>query len=417
MGCYIIQVSEPERENTEDSMKLSYKHTQLACYLAYISQAITTTFLPLLFIRLRNEFGFSLQKLTGLIVTIFISEILIDALCPKFINKIGYRASMVFANICSAVGTAGYAVFPFLTKDPYAGFVICAVINAVGSGFDEVLVSPIVEACPTKKKARAMALLHSFYCWGCAGVVLLSTLYFHFAGVENWRLLAALWALLPLGNAALFCFVPIRTLEEEKGKSRFADMLKNPVFWLTCVVMICAGASELAMSQWASAFAEAGLGISKTLGDLLGPCAFAVLMGSSRVIFSRINDKTDISKILTFCAVLCIGAYILSALSPNPIAALFGCGLCGFAVAPMWPGTFSMAAKDIPNASTAMFAAFALAGDLGCTAGPSTVGFIAGAGENDISRGLIYSVIFPAIMIASLAAIRIVKRKSTLRTQ
>ena len=392
-------------------MKLSFKHTQLACYLGYISQAITTTFLPLLFIRLRNEFGFSLQKLTGLIITIFISEILIDALCPKFIHKIGYRASMVFANICSAVGTAGYAVFPFLTRDPYAGFVICAVINAVGGGFDEVLVSPIVEACPTKNKARAMALLHSFYCWGCASVVLLSTLYFHFAGVENWRLLAALWAIIPLGNAALFCFVPIRTLEEEKGESRFADMLKNPVFWLMCVVMICAGASELAMSQWASAFAEAGLGISKTLGDLLGPCAFAVLMGGSRVIFSRINDKTDISKILAFCAVLCIGAYILSAFSPNPLIALLGCGLCGFAVAPMWPGAFSMAAKDIPNASTAMFAAFALAGDVGCTAGPSAVGFIAGAGENDISRGLIFSVIFPAVMIVSLAAIRLVKRK------
>ena len=393
-------------------MKLSYKHTRLACYLGYVSQAITTTFLPLLFIRLNNEFGFSLQRLTGLIITIFISEILIDALCPKFINKIGYRASMVFANVCSAVGTAGYAVLPFLTKEPYAGFLICAVINAVGSGFDEVLVSPIVEACPTKKKARAMALLHSYYCWGCACVVLLSTLYFRFAGVEGWRLLAALWAIIPLGNAALFCFVPIRTLEEEKGKGRFADMLKNPVFWLMCAVMICAGASELAMSQWASAFAEAGLGISKSLGDLLGPCAFAVLMGSSRVIFSRINDKTDISKILAVCAVLCIGAYFLSALSANPLVALLGCGLCGFAVAPMWPGAFSMAAKDIPNASTAMFAAFALAGDMGCTAGPSTVGFIAGAGENDIGRGLIYSAVFPAVMIACLVAIRIVKRKA-----
>ena len=160
-------------------MKLTYKHTQLACYLGYISQAITTTFLPLLFIRLSNEFGFSLQKLTFLIITIFVSEILIDALCPKFINRIGYRASMVFANICSAIGTAGYAVIPFLTEDPYTGFVICALINAVGSGFDEVLVSPIVEACPTKNKARAMAMLHSFYCWGCAAVVLLSSLYFY----------------------------------------------------------------------------------------------------------------------------------------------------------------------------------------------------------------------------------------------
>ena len=392
-------------------MKLTYKHTQLACYLGYVSQAITTTFLPLLFVRLGNEFGFTLSKLTVLITITFFSEILIDAFCPRLIKRAGYRASMIFANVCSTVGTAGYAVLPFLTKDPYAGFVICAVINAIGGGFDEVLVSPIVEACPTKNKARAMALLHSFYCWGCAAVVLLSTLYFRFVGIENWRFLAVLWALIPLSNAFLFSFVPIRTLEEEKGEGRFTEMLRNPVFWLMCVVMICAGASELAMSQWASAFAEAGLGISKTFGDLLGPCAFAVLMGLSRILFSRINDKTDISKILIACAVLCIGAYFVSALSANPIIALLGCGLCGFAVAPMWPGAFSMASKDIPNASTAMFAAFALAGDMGCTAGPSAVGFISSAGGGGIGGGLIYSAAFPAVMIISLVLVRIIRRK------
>lgn len=391
-------------------MKLTYRHTQVACYLGYVSQAITTTFLPLLFIRLRGEFGFSLSKLTVLITITFCSEILIDAFCPRLIKKIGYRSSMVCANICSAVGTAGYAVIPFLMKDPYAGFVICAVINAIGGGFDEVLVSPIVEACPTKNKARAMALLHSFYCWGCAAVVLLSTAYFYLAGVENWRILAALWALIPMSNAVLFLFVPIRTLEEEKGEGRFAELLRNPIFWLMCLVMICAGASELAMSQWASAFAEAGLGISKTMGDLLGPCAFAVLMGLSRVVFSRIDDKTDISKILMICAGLCIGVYFLSALSSNPIVALLGCGLCGFAVAPMWPGAFSMAPKDIRGASTTMFAAFALAGDIGCTAGPSAVGFISSAGGNDIGSGLIYSVVFPAVMIVCLVIIRLIKR-------
>ena len=396
---------------TRNFMKLTYKHTQLACYLGYVSQAITTTFLPLLFVRLSGEFGFSLSKLTVLIMITFFSEIIIDALCPRLISRIGYRASMVFANICSAVGTAGYAVLPFLTKDPYTGFVICAVINAIGGGFDEVLVSPIVEACPTTNKARAMALLHSFYCWGCAAVVIFSTLFFRLAGIENWRILAAVWALIPLSNIFLFFFVPIRTLEEEKGEGHFGETLKNPIFWLMCAVMICAGASELAMSQWASAFAEAGLGVSKMYGDLLGPCAFAILMGTSRVIFSRIDDKTDISKILIVCAVLCIGTYFLSSLSANPIVALLGCCFCGFAVAPMWPGAFSMASKDIPNASTAMFAAFALAGDMGCTAGPTAVGFISSAGGNDISRGLIYSAVFPAVMIVCLLMIRLVKAK------
>ena len=391
-------------------MKLTFKHTQLACYLAYISQAITTTFLPLLFVRLGTEFGFSLTKLTVLITITFFTEIFIDAFCPVFIKKIGYRNGMIFANICAVIGTAGLAVFPFIFKNPYIGFILCDVFYAVGGGFDEVLVSPIVEACPTKNKARAMALLHSFYCWGCAAIVLFSTIFFRFAGMDNWRLLAVLWAIIPLFNIFLFMFVPIRTLEEEKGSGKFSDMLKNPLFWLMLIIMICAGASELSMSQWASAFAETGLQVSKTIGDLLGPCAFAVLMGLSRVIYSRIDDKTDITKILIVGAIVCIGAYLLAALSGNAIDSLIGCALCGIAVAPMWPGAFSIASKEIPKASTTMFASFALAGDLGCTVGPSIVGFVSGSNDN-IAKGLLSSVIFPAAMIICLLFVRIINKK------
>ena len=391
-------------------MKLTFKHTQLACYLAYISQAITTTFLPLLFVRLGTEFGFSLTKLTVLITITFFTEIFIDAFCPVFIKKIGYRNGMIFANICAVIGTAGLAVFPFIFKNPYIGFVLCDIFYAVGGGFDEVLVSPIVEACPTKNKARAMALLHSFYCWGCAAIVLFSTIFFRFAGMDNWRLLAVLWATIPLFNIFLFMFVPIRTLEEEKGSGKFSDMLKNPLFWLMLIIMICAGASELSMSQWASAFAETGLQVSKTIGDLLGPCAFAVLMGLSRVIYSRIDDKTDITKILIVGAIVCIGAYLLAALSGNAIVSLIGCALCGIAVAPMWPGAFSIASKEIPKASTTMFASFALAGDLGCTVGPSIVGFVSGSNDN-IAKGLLSSVIFPAAMIICLLFVRIINKK------
>lgn len=391
-------------------MKLTFKHTQLACYIAYISQAVTTTFLPLLFVRLTNEFGFSLTQLTVLITITFFSEIFIDALCPLFIKKIGYRSGMIIANICSVAGTAGLAFLPFLLHNPYIGFIICSVLYAIGGGFDEVLISPIVEACPTKNKAGAMGLLHSFYCWGCAAIVLLSTLFFRVAGIENWRILACLWALIPFINTFLFSVVPIRTIEEEKGSGKFSDMLKNPLFWLMGVVMICAGASELSMSQWASAFAETGLGVSKTLGDLLGPCAFAVLMGTSRVIYSRIDDKTDITKILIIGSVVCIIGYLLASLSGNAVISLIGCAVCGIAVAPMWPGAFSIAAKHIPNASTAMFAAFALAGDLGCTAGPSIVGFISGA-DSDIAKGLLFSVLFPVIMIVCLIFVRLLSKK------
>ncbi|MDE5670165.1 MAG: MFS transporter [Eubacterium sp.] len=391
-------------------MKLTFKHTQFACYLAYISQAITTTFLPLLFVRLGTEFGFSLAKLTVLITITFFTEIFIDAFCPIFIKKIGYRNGMIFANICAVLGTAGLAVFPFIFKNPYMGFILCDILYAIGGGFDEVLVSPIVEACPTKNKARAMALLHSFYCWGCAAIVLFSTIFFRFAGMDNWRILAVLWAIIPLFNAFLFMFVPIRTLEEEKGSGKFSDMLKNPLFWLMLIIMICAGASELSMSQWASAFAETGLQVSKTVGDLLGPCAFAVLMGLSRVIFSRIDDKTDITKILIIGAVVCMVAYLLAALSGNAVVSLIGCALCGIAVAPMWPGAFSIASKEIPKASTTMFACFALAGDLGCTVGPSIVGFVSGSNDN-IAKGLLSSIFFPAAMIVCLLFIRVINKK------
>lgn len=393
-------------------MKLTFKHTQLACYMGYISQAVTTTFLPLLFVRLTAEFGFSLAQLTVLITITFFCEIFIDAVCPLFINKIGYRTGMMLANICGVLGTAGLAFFPFIFKNPYIGFIICDVLYAIGGGFDEVLISPIVEACPTDNKAGAMGLLHSFYCWGCAAIVLLSTLFFRVAGIENWRILAVLWALVPLANIFLFALVPIRTLEEEKGNGKFSDMLKNPLFWLMGIVMICAGASELAMSQWASAFAETGLGVSKTVGDLLGPCAFAVLMGTSRVIYSKISNKTDITKILIAASFVCIGGYLLASVSGSAMISLIGCAVCGIAVAPMWPGAFSIAAKHIPKASTAMFAAFALAGDLGCTAGPSIVGFVSGADSN-IAEGLLVSIVFPAVMIICLLFVRFLNKKKS----
>lgn len=386
--------------------KLSFAHTQLACSLSYVSQAIAATFLPLLFIRFQKEFGFSLKSLTGLITITFLTEIIIDAASPFFIKVLGYRRSMILANAFSAAGFAGLSFMADAFDKPYAGIAACVVLYAVGSGFDEVLVSPIVEACPTQNKAGAMGFVHSAFSIGCASVVLLSTLFFNTAGIENWRALALLWAVIPLLNSVFFCFVPIRTLEEEKGRGKFSDMLKNPLFWLLGTAMVCSGASELSMSQWASAFAEAGLKVSKTTGDLLGPCAFAVLMGASRIIYAKISDKYDISKILTAGSVLCIASYLAASLSHNSFIALLGCCVCGMAVAPMWPGTFSLAAKHIPNASTAMFAAFALLGDLGCTVGPTLVGIVSGAGNNDISKGLLRSAVFPALMLGCLAFIR-----------
>lgn len=292
--------------------KLSYNHTLTACSLSYVSQAIAATFLPLLFIRFQNEFGFSLKSLTGLITITFFTEIIIDAASPLFIKSLGYRRSMILANILSAAGLAGLSFLPDAFESKYIGCVICVILYAIGGGFDEVLVSPIVEACPTNNKSGAMGVVHSAFSIGCASVVLLSTLFFNTAGIDKWRVLAILWACVPLFNAFYFCFVPIRTLEEEKGRGKFSDMLKNPLFWLLGITMVCAGASELAMSQWASAFAEAGLKVSKTTGDLLGPCAFAVLMGLSRIIYAKISAKNDITKIMSAGCVLCIASYFVA---------------------------------------------------------------------------------------------------------
>lgn len=392
--------------------QLSFKHTQLACSLAYISQAVTTSFLPLLFIRLQRQFGFSFAQLTLLITITFLSEIIIDASSPIFVNKIGYRRAMAAANLFSAAGIAGLGILPHIMPNPYLGFLVCVILYSIGGGFDEVLVSPIVEACPTKNKVRAMALLHSSYCWGCVLVILVSTLFFKFFGIEKWYIIAFVWSIIPLLNSVYFCFVPIRAIEEEKGRGRFSDMIKNPLFWLMCAAMICAGAGELAMSQWVSAFAESGLNISKTAGDLLGPCAFAVIMGISRVLYSRFDDKADLSSIMMVCCVICIAAYLMAAFGRSPVVALIGCCLCGLSVAPMWPGTFSLAAKHIPNASTAMFAVFALAGDAGCTVGPTIVGFVSGSSENNISRGLLCSAVFPLLMLICLLFIRRMTKKA-----
>lgn len=392
-------------------MKLTFKHTQVACWLGYVSQAITASFLPLLFIRMEKEFGFSLAKLTLIITITFVSEILIDAISPLLVKMLGYRKTLVIGNLCSVAGIAGLAFFPSLVSEPYIGILICTFLYSIGGGVDEVLVSPVVEACPTKNKERAMGILHSAFCFGCAAVILLSTVYFHIFGIENWRVLAILWSIIPLLNSILFCFVPIRTIEEEKGEGKFIDTLKNPLFWVLGVGMFCAGASELSISQWASAFAESGLGVSKTLGDLLGPCAFAILMGVSRLVYAGVNNKFDITKIMILSATFGVVFYCVTVFATNPLVALIACCLCGVAVAPLWPGTFSLAAKHVPNASTTMFAVYALAGDAGCTIGPSIVGFVSNANNDDISKGLACAVIFPAMMIITILITRKLTRK------
>lgn len=384
-----------------------FKSTVNACFIAYIVQAIVNNFAPLLFVTFQKEFDIELSKITLLVTFNFLIQLTVDLLSAKFIDKIGYRTSMVLAHILSAAGLISLAVLPSIMKNSFAGLIISVMIYAIGGGILEVLVSPIVEACPTDNKEKAMSLLHSFYCWGHVLVVLLSTLFFNLFTISNWRITAVIWAIVPIANAIVFTKVPITPLieENEKGMS-IKELISSKLFITLFIMMVCAGASEQAVSQWASAFASEGLGIPKTVGDLAGPLTFAVLMGTSRAIYGKYGDRLPQQKAIPLCSVLCIISYLMISLSPLPALSMIGCALSGFSVGIMWPGTFSLSAKKLPKGSTAMFALLALGGDLGCSAGPSLVGFVSSNAGNNLKIGILTALVFPILLLISTLSLR-----------
>lgn len=385
-------------------IRQNYKHTINACYIGYITQAVVNNFAPLLFLTFQRSYGISLGKISFLVTVNFGVQLLVDFLAAHFVDRIGYRISIVAAHILAAAGLIGLALFPQMMEDSYSGLMAAIILYAVGGGLLEVLVSPIVEACPTERKAAAMSLLHSFYCWGHMGVVILSTAFFYLFGIDQWQVLAVIWAAVPLANALYFFLVPIRTLAEEEEGLSIRRLSGKMVFWILMVLMICAGASEQAVSQWASAFAESGLHVSKSVGDLAGPCAFAFFMGVSRVVSAKYSDRISLERIMMGSGGLCVVSYLLIALSPWPVLSLAGCALCGFAVGALWPSTFSLAMKKIPGGGTAMFALFALAGDIGCAGGPLVVGRISGVFGDDLRIGILAALVFPVILTVGVLA-------------
>ena len=384
-------------------MKLSAKTTMTACFIGYIVQAIVNNFVPLLFVTFQSTYNIPLSSITLLITINFVIQLFIDAFSAWFIDKIGYKASIIIAHICAIVGLASLTFLPELFSNHFIGILISVIIYAIGGGLIEVLVSPIMEACPSDNKEKAMSLLHSFYCWGHVGVVLISTIFFALFTTSNWKILTLLWTIIPLFNLLLFIFVPIYPLNEEGEKgSSIIDLFKKPIFWILMIMMLCAGASEQAVSQWASTFAEQGLGVSKTIGDLTGPMAFAFLMGTSRLIYGKFGEKLNLNRFMIISTILCISSYLLISLVPIPAISLIGCGICGFSVGILWPGTFSKASSAIKNGGTVLFAMLALAGDLGCSSGPTLAGFISGLFNDNLKIGILFSIIFPALMLISL---------------
>lgn len=392
-------------------MKDKYQNTMYACFVGYIVQAIVNNFVPLLFLTFESSYGIPLSQITMLITFNFGIQLLVDLLSAKFVDKIGYRVSIVMAHIFAALGLAGLVVLPDLLSNAFAGLLIAVVIYAIGGGLIEVLISPIMESCPSENKEKAMSLLHSFYCWGHVGVVLLSTLFFWFFGIANWKILALLWVIIPVCNGILFCKVPIAPLieEGETGMS-LRELCKNRIFWILMLMMMCAGASEQAVSQWASTFAEQGLGVSKTIGDLAGPMSFAILMGSARAFYGKFGDRIDLDKFMQASSLLCIVSYLCISLSPSPLFSLIGCSLCGLSVGIMWPGTFSKASAALRNGGTAMFALLALAGDVGCSGGPTLVGFVTGLASDDLKKGILAGIIFPILLIVGIVSLKKAKR-------
>lgn len=396
-------------------MQDKYQKTIYACFIGYIVQAIVNNFVPLLFLTFESSYGIPVSKITMLITFNFGIQLIIDLLAAKFVDKIGYRTSIVAAHVFAAVGLIGLVILPEIMPDAFIGLLIAVVIYAIGGGLIEVLISPIMESCPTKNKEKAMSLLHSFYCWGHVGVVLLSTIFFKVFGIENWKILACVWALIPIINSIIFCKTPMASLMEE-GESGMSlvELCKTKVFWLLVIMMVCAGASEQAVSQWASTFAEKGLGVTKAVGDLAGPMSFAILMGSSRAFYGKFGDKINLDRFMIGSSVLCVISYLLISLSPSAVISLIGCSLCGLSVGIMWPGTFSKATVAMRNGGTAMFALLALAGDLGCSGGPTLVGFVTNQASGDLKKGILAGIVFPILLILACVMLR---KKNTAKSQ
>ena len=381
----------------------NYKKTKLACYLGFITQAIAANFAPLLYLKFHTEYNITLGNIALISTCFFFTQLLVDIFCARFVDKIGYRICIVASEACSAIGLVGMAFLPGILPNPFAGIIISVVIYAIGSGLIEVLCSPIIEACPFDNKEATMSLLHSFYCWGHAGVVLISTVFFYVVGIDNWKILAIIWAVIPIGNAFVFSKVPIAPLLEDGDTGLgLKELFRMKIFWILLIMMICAGASEQAVSQWASAFAEKGLGISKAVGDLAGPMAFAVLMGISRLFYGKYGDRINLEHFMIYSSFLCILSYLGISLFSIPLLNLIACAVCGLSVGIMWPGTFSKASAALPKGGTVMFALLALGGDIGCSGGPTLVGMISGAFGDNLKMGILAGIIFPVLLLVGI---------------
>ena len=384
----------------------NYNKTLIACYLGFVTQAITANFAPLLFLTFKSTYNVTLEQIALIPFTFYLTQLFVDLAATRYADKIGYRTCVTVSQVVSALGLGLMVVLPELLPVPFLGIIISVVLYAVGSGLIEVLVSPVVEACPFKNKDGMMSLLHSFYCWGAVAVILGSTIFFALFGVENWKILALIWALIPLLNTFNFLTCPIEHLPVSADGNATQKLLRLPLFWLLILLMICAGASEATMAQWSSAFTESALGVTKAIGDLAGPCLFAAFMGLSRLLYGKMSPRLNLVRTMFISGILCSICYFVAALAALPLIGLAGCALRGLAVGIMWPGSLSISSQKCPLGGTALFAFLALAGDLGATLSPTMVGYISELSGGNLKTGLLVASAFPIMLVISLLLIK-----------
>jgi fucose permease len=397
-------------------MKYTYKHTLRACYTGYITQAAINNLAPLLFTVFQGEFGLSFEQVGRLILFNFGTQIAADFFAMKYVDIIGFRRSAVLAHFLCAAGLVSLSILPNILPSPYIGLMLSVMIYAMGGGILEVLVSPIVDSLPGEEKESAMSLLHSFYCWGQVVVVIVTTVMIRLLGRQLWEVVPVFWAVVPLCNLLLFLKVPLMPPVPPETRVPLKNLFKSRFFVVALIIMMCAGASELTMSQWSSLFAERGLHVTKMLGDLLGPCLFAVFMGIGRTIYGIWGNKINLSNALLGCGALCVACYLTTVFAPWPLLSLLSCAVCGFSVSLMWPGAFSLTAQKYPLGGTAMFGMLAVFGDLGASAGPWSAGLISDLSQTSnaiialgqrnnldmaqlgLKCGLLVAVVFPLIL-------------------
>ena len=388
-----------------------YLPTKIASYVGFVVQAVINNFLPILFIVFQNVYGLSYEKLARIIVFNFATQIIVDMCVPKIISALGYRKCAVMCQGLAALGLMMLGILPNIMENTYFAIIMSVMVYAFGSGLMEVALSPLVEGLPSKNKRGSMAILHSFYCWGQAFTVIVTTALVLGFGFKNWTYVPLVWASIPFFNMFAFLKVPIIEPDKTEKRDGLLNLLRNDKFRLYMIMMLCAGAAEVAMAQWASLFAQNALGVSKVVGDLAGPCAFAVFMGTGRIWYALAAKKVSFKKTIIVMSIGACICYMMVAICNVAAVSLVFCAICGFTVSIAWPGIYSAGAVAFPKASAVMYSVFAMCGDTGCALGPWLIGII--ADNLGLNIGFAAASIFPIGMI--LSAVLLLKKdcKST----